>query len=430
VAITVPYTMLIGLGLLGLGAYVTTLIRQVQLDELRAQLAAEALLVGEVVSPVLGATDGTSLAPAQAAQVQELVGRLSEQTRARVTIVDLRGTVLGDSHQDPARMANHADRPEIAAALAGDPAQSSRHSESIDQDLLYVAAPMKREGNVIGVDRLALPIDSINAGLNRILLAVVTALIVTAGIGVGLAVWIAGTVTVPLRRLTVAANHLARGQLRSEVRISGGGEIGQLADAFNRMAGELNVQVASLGRERDVLASVLANMMDGILLVDRSGTVLVANEAAVRLLDVPQPPEGLSLARVVRDHEICAALEQALAHGTRRGEVRTGGRPARYLRVAAAPLKDGSGGLLVLHDVSEERRVESLRRDFIANVSHELRTAIASLKALVETLEDGALDDPPAALDFLGRMHVEVDGLASSSRSSSSCCGSRAARAT
>jgi two-component system, OmpR family, phosphate regulon sensor histidine kinase PhoR len=153
-------------------------------------------------------------------------------------------------------------------------------------------------------------------------------------------------------------------------------------------------------------------MTDGIVVVGQDGTVVIANEAARRLLDMVEAPEGLSLARAVRDHEICAALDEALAHGTRRTEVRRAGRSARHLRVAAAPLRERAGGLLVLRDVTEERRVENLRRDFVANVSHELRTPIAALKALVETLEEGALDDPPAARDFLRRIHVEVDGLA------------------
>lgn len=398
--IAIPYTILIGLCLLGLGAYLATVLRQLQLDQLETQLAGEARLVAEVVAPVLGtpATGDTG----RSDRVQPLAHRLGEQIRARVTIIDATGVVLGDSDEDPRQMDNHARRPEIAEALAHGSGSSARYSTTLSRDLLYVAAPVA--------------LDTISSSLNRVLLGVGTALVVTAALAVGLAVWIADTVTAPLRRLTAAAGDVARGRLRSTVPVpvprSERGEVGQLADAFNRMASELEVQVTSLARERDVLAGVLANMADGILVVDARGTVLLANEAAMRLLDVVEQPEGLSLARVVRDHEICQVLEQAVAHGARRTEVRRTGQPARHLRVAAAPLKDNTGGLLVLRNVSQERRVENLRRDFIANVSHELRTPIASLKALVETLEDGALDDPPAARDFLGRMHIEVDGMA------------------
>jgi two-component system phosphate regulon sensor histidine kinase PhoR len=400
--IAIPYTILIGLCLLGLGAYLATFLRQFQLDQLRTQLAAEARLVGEVVEPAFAVPDAT-------VRIQSMAENLGRQTDARVTIINRGGVVLGDSDQDPGRMENHADRPEVAAALATGAGESTRHSETIDRDMLYVAMPITSGGAAIGVARIAVPLDAVNASLNRVLVAIGTVLVLTAAVAVGLAVWIAGTVTDPLRQLTAATRRVARGGQPSPVQVPVGGEIGQLADAFNQMATELEVQVASLGRERDVLAGVLANMTDGILVVDHRRTVLLANEAAGRLLDVVEPPQGLSLARVVRDHEICDVLEQALAHGTRRAEVR---RAGRHLRVAAAPLKDRSGGLLVLRDVTEERRVENLRRDFIANVSHELRTPIASLKALVETIEDGAMEDPPAARDFLGRMHIEVDGLA------------------
>ena len=414
--IALPYTALVGLCLVGLGAYLVTFLRQLQLDQLRERLAAEARLVAEVAAPLVGQPDGS-------AELTPLAERLGRQVGARVTVVDHRGVVVGDSEGNPSAMDNHADRPEVAAALAGGVGTSVRQSTTIGEALFYVAAPVTgsglsgggaESGATVGAARLAVSIDAVNASIDRILLAVGTALVVAAGVAVVLAIWIADTVAAPVRRLTAAAHEVARGHLSSPVRIPSRGpeEIGQLADAFNRMARELEKQVATLERERDVLAGVLANMADGIFLVDREGTVRVANEAAMRLLDLTERPEGLSLARVVRDHEICETLQQALAAGERRTEVRRAGRSPRFLRVGAAPLKDGSGGLLVLRDVSEERRAENLRRDFVANVSHELRTPIASLKALVETLQDGALEDPEAGRDFLGRMLVEVDGLA------------------
>ena len=265
---------------------------------------------------------------------------------------------------------------------------------------------------MLGVARLAVPLRAVNAAIRQVMLVVGAALVAAIVIAVGLALWIAGYVTGPLRRLTTVADEVARGSPLAVLGVSHEGEIGRLAEAFNQMADQLKAQMLSLAHERDVLASVLTNMTDGIVVVGQDGQVVIANEAARRLLDMVEAPEGLSLARAVRDHEICATLDEALAHGTRRTEVRRAGRSARHLRVAAAPLRERAGGLLVLRDVTEERRVENLRRDFVANVSHELRTPIAALKALVETLEEGALDDPPAARDFLRRIHVEVDGLA------------------
>ena len=407
--IAVPYTLLISLCLLGLSAYLFTFVSQLQLDGVRTRLAAEATLIGEVVGPDVAAAGG--LSADGLARIRAQVARLSRNVDARVTIVDRQGLVLADSDQDPALMDNHADRPEVAAALANGSSEQYRYSSTIGRDMLYVAAAIVADQQVVGVARVSVPLATINAALNRIYLFIAAALIVTTAIAVGLAVWIAGSVTRPLRQLTAAANLIARGSLRTTVAVADRGEVGILGDSFNRMARQLEQQVASLGRERDIFANVLGNMADGIIVVDARGTVIVANDAARRLLDVTEAPEGLSLARAVRDHEICAALQEALSRGTRRTEVRRAGRPARHLRVAAAPLREG-GGLLVLRDVSEERRVENLRRDFVANVSHELRTPIAAIKALAETLEEGALDDPPAARDFLQRMHLEVDKLA------------------
>jgi two-component system, OmpR family, phosphate regulon sensor histidine kinase PhoR len=397
--IAVPYTLLIGVCLLGLSTYLAAVLSQVQVDSLRTRLAAESRLVGEGVLPSLVASGGGQLTADELVHIRTQVQRLARRTDARITIVDRRGVVLADSMVDPSGMENHANRPEVAAALASQTdASSIRMSTTVGGNELYVATPILAGDTAIGVARLALPLNTVNTSIRQILLVVAGALVATTVVAVGLALWIAGRVTGPLRRLTSVADEV--------------GEIGRLAEAFNQMADQLKAQMLSLAHERDVLASVLTNMTDGILVVSQRGTVVIANEAARRLLDMAEAPEGLSLARAVRDHEICEVLNEALAHGNPRTEVRRAIHSARHLRVSAAPLRDGAGGLLVLRDVTEERRVENLRRDFVANVSHELRTPIAALKALVETLEEGALDDPPAARDFLRRIHVEVDGLA------------------
>ena len=207
--------------------------------------------------------------------------------------------------------------------------EQERFSATGGRDLLYVAATIVVDQQVVGVARVSGPLAAINASLTGIALFVGAALIVTAAIAVGLAIWIAGTVTRPLRQLTTAADLLARGSLRTTVAVEDRGEVGILAASFNRMARQLEQQVASLARERDVFANVLTNMADGIIVVDQQGTVLVANGAARRLLDVTEAPEGVSLARAVRDHEICAALQRRsrTGHaGLRCGG--PGGRPA------------------------------------------------------------------------------------------------------
>src|SRR5581483_9113418 len=161
----------------------------------------------------------------------------------------------------------------------------------------------------------------------------------------------------------------------------------------------------------------LATMADGVIIADAAGTVVLVNAAAQRILRVP-PRRGVgsSFVEVVRDHELARELQAAFAASRQDAPrvIQLSGSPPRYVRVDVAPLRDPGGlqALVVLQDVTDLRRAELVRQEFVANVSHELRTPLATLKALVETLEDGALDDRPAALDFLGKMHVEVDGLA------------------
>src|SRR5215212_3734059 len=342
--IAIPYTLLIGACLFGLSAYLAAILSQTQVDGMRTRLTAEARLVGEVVLPTLLTAGSADLSPEQATALQAQVQRLSRRTDARITIVDRRGVVLADSIADPATMENHASRPEIAAALAGagDTTSVTRRSATIGDTELYVATAVMGLDGILGVARLAVPLNAVNDAIRQVMLVVGGALLAATAIAVGMALWIAGYVTGPLRRLTTVADEVTRGRPPASLGVSHEGEIGRLAEAFNQMADQLKAQMLSLAHERDVLASVLTNMTDGIVVVGENGSVVIANEAARRLLDMVEAPEGLSLARAVRDHEICEALDEALALGSRRTEVRRAVHSARHLRVSAAPLREGA----------------------------------------------------------------------------------------
>jgi two-component system phosphate regulon sensor histidine kinase PhoR len=259
----------------------------------------------------------------------------------------------------------------------------------------------------------------------------VVAVATTGAVAVAGALLVGHTVTRPIERLTQAARRLAAGAGYETIPAAGQDEISELARAFNEMAHRLRFEMAALTAERNQATAVLANMADGIVIVDRALRVQRVNPAAARLLGLRDPAEpaagGRSLAAVVRDHEVQQILTAALAQGAARSAVvRLGARgdgaahevrdEPRFVRVTGIPipadeLSGAAAGLLVLQDVTAIRRAETIRREFVANVSHELRTPLASLRALVETLEEGALDDPPAAREFLALMHVEVDSL-------------------
>ena len=215
-----------------------------------------------------------------------------------------------------------------------------------------------------------------------------------------------------VRDLAAAAQRMAEGKLDQRIRIDSPGEVGALARALNALADQLRTVAGDADEERSALSAVLANMDDGVLILSADGRVILANPAAERILQVPEGQSpGRSFVEVLRDHELVQFVRDCLgAASTGGARMMDAGLPRRHLRIQARPLADGRG-LVVLQDLTEIRRAETVRRDFVANVSHELRTPLASLKALVETLQDGALDDPPAARGFLERMSVEVDGL-------------------
>lgn len=254
---------------------------------------------------------------------------------------------------------------------------------------------------------------------------VILALAVATAIGIVLTIAAAvvlGRMTAgPIKDLTMIAQRLADGDLNQVITLEGQDEVSHLARAFNEMAGALRAHVDAVEEERGRLAAVLASMADGLVITDPDGVVRLINPAAAQLLQTtPARAQGRSVMSVVRDHELAALVETAIGESgepasSKVVELGPPGR-RRLLQAMVSRIPGAAGGtrqvLLILQDVTEVRRAETVRREFVANVSHELRTPVASLKALAETLFGGALEDPQAAREFLGRMESEMDRLA------------------
>ena len=247
---------------------------------------------------------------------------------------------------------------------------------------------------------------------DQLAVVVIVAMSAATALAILLAAVVARVTTDPIGRLTTMARRVASGDLDQTIAVDTRDEVGQLAEAFNEMASDLRRTIGAIEEERSEIAAILAGMADGVAIVDEEGRVVALNRAAERMLEtVEATARGRSVAEVVRQHELVEHLTRGSPPET--PLVITLGRDRRQVQVVVTPVKvaDRTHQVVLLQDVTELRRAEAIRRDFVANVSHELRTPLASLRALVETLEDGALDDPPAAREFLTRMHVEVDGL-------------------
>ena len=390
----------------GLSAYLSYFFRENYMDNLRTQLTDQARLVGDASEPYFDIGETGDL--------DALAKRLGEEIDARVTIIGSDGTVLGDSEEeDPATMENHSDRPEVIEALAGGTGSDVRRSETLYRDMIYVAAAIAPDGDTVGVARVSLPLTRINAAMGHINAVIAVVAMIAAALGILLAFQITRITVDPIRRLTRISQDMAEGNLSQEITVPSRDEVGDLARAFNRMAAKLKEAMALVTAERDRMAIVLESMSDAIFVVDGEGRVTMTNKSAEKVLQVPRDKSsGRHFIEVVRDHEIDALLQQCLKTRTQQTGVIELRSKRQLLGVIATPFQEDSGCLLLIQDLTELRRLETVRRDFIANLSHELRTPIASIKALGETLHDGAVEQPSVARDFLEKINLEVDRLA------------------
>lgn len=411
--IAASYVLLIAVALLALGVYLAYYLRQEQLHQLEMDLRSQALIIAQQVAPQLQRGD--------ASQIDAFAKRVGRAADVRITIIDRTGRVLGDTDHDPTTMDNHLSRPEVRQALASGFGESMRHSRTLDRDLLYVAVPIGSGGDTLGVARVAMPTSDVQASLNRVVTVVGAATAIAIVLAILLALVVARATTSNIARLTSAARSMAAGQLHQRIEIDGRDETSELASAFNEMAQSLDSYISTISRERERMSAVLSYMADSLLITNGRGEVQAMNRAAEQLLGVrEQDVRGRSVMAVIRDHELAGLVRRALEM---QGPVRLprllelgGDGNRRLIDALASPIpgENGTGSqvLLLLRDVTELRRAETIRQEFVANVSHELRTPVAALKSLVETLEEGALEDEEVARDFLARMHVEVDKLA------------------
>ncbi len=404
--IAIPIIILIIVSMGVLGIYLTSSVRNSQLDNLRFHLEQEARITAEASLPALLGQGDTPDA---------LAKRLGKEIDTRITIIALDGTVLGDSIEDPATMENHVTRPEVKDALASGIGESTRYSTTLKEQMMYVAVTITNQGKIIGIARVALPLTTVNSSVNHVTWIIILATVIITIMAV-LATWlIARTTTRPIRELTKASKRIAAGQLGQKINIAAKDEIGQLAQAFNEMSANLNTTVDTISTEKTKLANILASMADGVIMTDVDGNIALANREAGVLFDFKEESvNDKPIIEVVHDHEVDEILKLCLKTGKEQSTQFESGINRRFLRVIAVPINKQdrlSGVLVLLQDLTELRNLQTMRRELVGNISHELRTPIAGIKAMVETLRDGAVNDKKAAADFLARIESEVERL-------------------
>jgi two-component system phosphate regulon sensor histidine kinase PhoR len=400
------YVLLIVAAFAALGVYILQKVEDDFRDSIRADLASQAQMVKNVVAPLI-AED------APAAELDALAKDLGAHNDTNATIIGGDGSVLADSDVDPAAMENQLSEPEVAEALRSGQGDSDRRSEPLGGDYTYVATRITEGDSVVAVVRVGRPSDTVNAALTDITRSIFIAVAIAAVAGAAVSLTLGTAVLRPLAGLARTARAMAGGDLSARVDPRPSGEVGEVADAFNQMALTLEELMAAASDERRRLTAALNSSTDAVLAVNAEGRIAFANQAAQRLFSrTLKELLGNPFVWVMPDEPLVDALRASREEGGR--ETRIVERPNRqFLQVTATPIIGGGewSALVVAHDLSEIKRVEQVRRDFVANVSHELRTPLASIKSVIETLQGGALDDEATAQDFLARADAEVDRL-------------------
>lgn len=410
--IAISYVALFLLAMIGLGYYFTGFVRDIYLGQLRQELFREAELVAASISPALSEQ-------APAAEINEQVNLLAGEIDLRITIIDASGIVLGESDEDFTSMDNHLDRPEVVQARETGIGYSTRYSHTVGDFLLYAAVPIRVDQELAGYARVAQATSQVNQSITNLQ----RTLLVTTGIvtlvAIALAMWIANISLKPLRELTQEAIRISSGEFQhirksGSLMASASDEIGQLTRALNKMISTTQDHIQELTAERSKMSAVFEEMTDGIVIVDVEGNIQLTNRAVESMFGLsPENSTGNSLASVLRHYEIMELWQRCVDQEETQSTNLEVLPQQLYLQVSATPLGKSLPGsvLLVFQNLTRLRRLETIRQDFISNISHELRTPLASLKALTETLQEGALEDPPAARRFLEQIETEVDTI-------------------
>jgi two-component system phosphate regulon sensor histidine kinase PhoR len=405
-----------------IGALVARQTSQEIHQTVRHMLQTRALLLRELALQIFDASEP----PSWAAHLQSQAMALGTQ----ITLIRSDGTVVADSEDKPSHLQNHAGRPEIAAARQrGAIGTDIRMSPRFGESTMYLARPVRRQGELLGYIRTAMPLTMLRERLAHVWRTVMIVGSGAAVIGLLFSLLFARQVADPLRRMTDVATQLAGQYAPQPAFMRTKDEIEDLTNAFDRMARNLRDRMETIIKDRNQLLTVLGGMVEGVIAVDENEFVTHMNQAAGTILQVnPETSIGKHIWEVTRVRAVIETLDSTINDAENiTCEVNITRPRERTLKLNASPLRDSRGtsigAVMVLHDVTDIRRLENIRRDFVANVSHELKTPITTIKGFVETLRDGAIDDREHAHRFLDiianngdRLHAIIEDLLSLSR--------------
>jgi two-component system phosphate regulon sensor histidine kinase PhoR len=406
--ISLPYLILLLAVLTGITFFLSNYFQTILEANVTNNLAEQAQLYANLAAPEV--STGTPYS-----DLAEIINSVSTSSMNHITIILPDGQVIADNEASPASLENYSTHAEVMTALQGKTGTAIRAAGKNGSRLLYVTAPVYSSGKIIAVSQIAISLDTSDSYIQhlRIVLGISSAIIILIVLLVILLYSIRKNN--PLSMLLETVEGISQGKPRNIRLIQRNDEIGTLANTFFDLTDQLNRQISDLKNERMKLAAILTNMSDGAILVNLGGVVTLINPAARHMFkyydDLASAPR--TLIEVVRAHEIVNIWNLCQQNNLQQSVAFETPVDREYLQVIGTRLNPTlpEFTLLLFQNLTTQRKLETVRRDFVSNVSHELRTPLASLKALTETLQEGALNDPPAAQRFLTQMDDEIDNL-------------------
>ena len=391
--IFIIYALILFLAALVIELSITDTVRENYIKDLHNNLTIQARLISDIIP-------FKTPSPLDA-----LCRQLKEITRARVTVIALDGRVLGDSETDSTRMDNHSHRQEIQQAALDGAGMSIRFSDTLKYDFLYVAIKVARGAGPEGFIRLSMPLKDVDASINLLrvrIILVVTLILLATGV---VSLWQLERIRRLTQQIRDFSKALARGEVGKKLFLERAGEFDEIAESLNAMSGELKNSIAAHEEEQHRLNMVLRSIPDALFIIDANNTVRLSSLAARKLFG-ETALQGRPFIEVVRNSEFLSLMEEVRKQRkTGVAEVKLDSPLEQYCVVQVSPLfyseRELSGFVAIFHDITQLKKLEQTRKDFVANISHELKTPITAITGFAETLLEGALDDREHAVTFL-----------------------------
>ena len=397
---------------LAIAWYTSQSFHQFYLHQVSESIKFQAHLIEQQILP--------DLAGGHFEKIDRLCKTAGPASSTRITIILPDGRVVADSDEQVEVMENHADRPEFLEALTKGLGRSERYSDTLGKNMMYLAIPIRSNNNdeaVVAVVRTSVPISSIDREMKAIYSKILWAVLIVAVVAAIISLGLSKRISSPIEKIKEAAGRYASGDLTTRLSISKPQELAILAKAMNKMAHQLSERINTITNQNAESGAILSSMIEGVIAVDPDGQIVRINRAAAEFLNIDaKRAERSAVGEAIYNAQVVDFIQKALCSTEPiEAEVTILGEEKRLLQLhgtrLAAAEGENAGAVIVLTDMTRIRQLQKVRRDFVANVSHELKTPITSIKGFVETLREGALKEPEQAHRFLEIIARHADRL-------------------